>query len=69
MGRKLKKKDVDNHLLHSLYELEAEWKQIQSIMKKSIGPSYIGQAQEALAQAKYMFLLREARHRNLRANR
>ncbi|WP_068675884.1 YaaL family protein [Oceanobacillus sp. Castelsardo] len=67
MGKKIKKKDVDAELLHSIYQLESEWKQIRSIMEHSVEASQIGRLQESLAQAKYIFLLKEARHRNLHA--
>ncbi|WP_156289965.1 YaaL family protein [Oceanobacillus salinisoli] len=69
MGRKIKKKEIDSNLLETIYKLESEWKQIHSIMEKSIEPTQNGQLHEALAQAKYIFLLKEARHRKLSALR
>lgn len=69
MGKKIKKKDVDNDLLDAIFLVEQEWKQIQSIVGKSIEPTQSGVQQEALAQAKYLFLLREARHRKINAIR
>lgn len=67
MGKKIKKKDVDMKLIDSIYQLELEWKQIRSIMEHSVEASHTGRLQESLAQAKYIFLLKEARHRNLHA--
>lgn len=67
MAKKIKKKDVDEQLLHALYASGEEWKQISSIIERSIEPSMDGQFREAVAQAKYLYLLREARRRNLNA--
>lgn len=67
MAKKIKKKDVDEQLLHALYASGQEWKQISSIVEISIEPSMDGQFREAIAQAKYLYLLREARRRNLNA--
>ncbi|RKQ33002.1 YaaL family protein [Oceanobacillus halophilus] len=67
MGKKRNKKEVDNELLETIYKLEGEWRQIRSIMEHSIDPTPSGRLQESLAQAKYIFLLREARYRNLSA--
>jgi len=67
MAKKIKKKDVDEQLLHALYASGEEWKQISSIVERSIEPSMDGQFREAVAQAKYLYLLREARRRNLNA--
>ncbi|MBU5467434.1 YaaL family protein [Virgibacillus sp. MSJ-26] len=67
MARKIKKRDIDRQLLDALYIVEQEWKQISSIVEKSIEPSMDGKFRESIAQAKYLYLLREARHRNLNA--
>lgn len=67
MARKMKKKDMDQQMLAALFTVETEWKQIQSIVEKSIEPSVDGQFREAVAQAKYLYLLREARRRDLSA--
>ncbi|WP_010531243.1 YaaL family protein [Lentibacillus jeotgali] len=69
MGRKRRKREVDEQLLDSLFTLEHEWKEIQSIVKKSIEPTYDGYYKERLAQAKYLFLWREARYRKISAIR
>ncbi|WP_099158924.1 YaaL family protein [Virgibacillus ndiopensis] len=69
MSRKIKKRDVDEQLLDSLIAAEQEWKQIRSIMEKSIDPMGNGLYHEHLARAKYLFLLREARHRKISAIR
>ncbi|MUK88100.1 DUF2508 family protein [Ornithinibacillus sp. L9] len=72
MGRKRKKRkkrEVDELLLDSLFTVEREWKQIKSIVDKSIDPTIEGKNSERLAQAKYLFLLREARERKISAIR
>ncbi|SFB31357.1 Protein of unknown function [Lentibacillus halodurans] len=69
MGRKKRKREVDEQLLNSLFTIEHEWKQIQSIVEKSIEPTADGFYKQDLAQAKYLFLLREARRRKISAIR
>ncbi|MFC4024150.1 YaaL family protein [Oceanobacillus longus] len=69
MGRKINKRDVDSDLLDVIFRMEHEWKQLQSIVRKSIEPTQSGVQQEALARAKYLFLLREARQRKMNAMR
>lgn len=69
MAKKVRKKDIDNQLLDAIFTVEAEWKQIRSIVSRSIEPTIDGQNSVALAQAKYLYLLREARHRKISAIR
>lgn len=69
MGKRIKKRDIDEQLLDAIFTLESEWKQIELLMEKSIEPTMNGHNSEALAKAKYLFLLREARHRKLSAIR
>lgn len=67
--KKLKIKDVDQQLADSIFTLEQEWKQIRSFVEKSIDSIDSGFYLESLVQAKYLYLLREARHRKIRAIR
>ncbi|WP_164670595.1 YaaL family protein [Virgibacillus doumboii] len=69
MARKIKKREVDEQLLDAIFTLEREWKQIQSIVEKSIEPTADGMYRQSLAQAKYLYLLREARRRKISAIR
>ncbi len=69
MRKKIKKRELDEHLLNTIIKLKDEWQQIQSIVEKSIEPADSSLYQQSLARAKYLFLLREARHRNLSAKR
>jgi hypothetical protein len=69
MAKKINKKDVDEELLDAILNLEKEWKHIQSIVELSIEPTQSGLERAKLTQAKYLFLLREARHRRVSARR
>lgn len=71
MARKSKKlkRSVDEQLLDSIFTIEREWKQIQSIVEKSIEPTEDGYFKQNISQAKYLFLLREARRRKISAIR
>ncbi|MFS0673832.1 YaaL family protein [Ornithinibacillus sp. 179-J 7C1 HS] len=71
MGRKKKKqkREVDELLLDAIFSIEREWKQVKSIVGRSIEPSFDGSSTEKLAQSKYLFLLREAKHRKISAIR
>lgn len=65
--RRKRKKNIDQHLLETISLLKRDWQQIQVIVESSIEPSEEGLYQLNVAKAKYLLLLREARHRNLRA--
>lgn len=65
-GKRLRKQ-MDHHLLETIYNLQWEWKRIQRMLENSIEPSISSLHQEKIAKAKYMFLLREARHQNIHA--
>jgi len=63
--RRVTKRDIDRELLDSIFVVEAEWKQIQSIIENSLDVMEESKQRLSLAQAKYMFLLREAKYRKL----
>jgi hypothetical protein len=67
MAKKLRKKQVDRELLEAIFSLEQEWKQIQDYSKNSIERTFESRAREQLAQAKYLYLLKEARRRKVNA--
>lgn len=67
MRRKKRKKQVDLELLHAIYTLQIEWQRIEAIVEESIEPTDRSLYKEKLARSKYLFLLREARTRNLNA--
>lgn len=69
MRRKTRKKKIDQELLDAIYTLQHEWQRIEAIVEDSIEPMERSVYKEKLAKAKYLFLLREARKRNLNADR
>lgn len=69
MARRVEKKHIDTELLDAIYALEKDWKQIQEIGALSIERTEESRSIETLARARYLFLLREARHRNVSALR
>lgn len=69
MGKKLKRKHVNEELLDTIFILERDWKNIEQIIEKSIEPPPTAIYKKKFAQAKYLFLLREARHRKISAIR
>lgn len=65
MRRKRLERKMDRALLDAIFVLEAEWKQIQSIIENSIETTDENRYRLQLAEAKYIFLLKEAKHRDL----
>ncbi|MEI3604543.1 YaaL family protein [Pseudogracilibacillus sp. SE30717A] len=65
MKKRKKQREVDRQLLDSIFYAEAEWKKLQNIIENSIEPVQESQQKLQLAEAKYMFLLREAKHRKI----
>lgn len=65
MNRKKRQKKTDQSLLDTLFAVEAEWKKLRHIMDNSIDPLLETEQRLKLVEAKYMFLLREAKHRKL----
>ena len=70
MSRKKRKirQHVDEQLLLIIYQLQWDWKETESIVEQSIEPSDDFIYKNKLVKAKYLFLLREARRRNLSAD-
>lgn len=69
MRRKKRKKIIDKQLLDTIFTMKQEWQQIQLIVQESIEPTEKMLYKQSLAQAKYLFLLREARYRKISAIR
>jgi len=65
MNRKKLHRKSDQSLLDALFEVEAEWKKLRHIMDNSIDPLMETEQKLKLVEAKYMFLLREAKYRNV----
>lgn len=66
-GKRKKLKEREEQLLRDIFQLQSEWMKLKSIIEKSVEPSEIGRYDLMVAQAKYFFLLREARYRNINA--
>ncbi len=60
-------KEIDQQLLMNIKKLKREWEQLNRIIEQSIDPSDEGLQDLALVKAKYFYLLREARNRELSA--
>ncbi|WP_067840329.1 YaaL family protein [Amphibacillus sediminis] len=67
MGFRKKRKVVEDALLEEILRLQSEWVKLKGIIERSVEPSEIGQFDLMIAEAKYFYLLREARYRNINA--
>lgn len=62
--RKLRHR-FDERLLESLEKVKQEWLTRKKLVEQSIEPSYVIVYELKLAEAKYLFLLKEAKRRKL----
>jgi len=69
MAKKITTQHVDAELLDAIFILRKDWKQIQAIGLQSIDRTFESRYVEKMARARYLFLLREARHHNISALR
>ncbi len=67
--RKKYEQEVNQRLLYSFFQVEAEWKRLRTIVEDSIDPSYETEMRLILAEKRYIYLLKEAKRRNLSALR
>lgn len=67
-GKRSWKKE-EQKLLNHIFQLQKEWGQLKSIINQSIEPSDIGRLDLRVAEIKYFYLLREAKHYHLNANK
>ncbi|AND37669.1 YaaL family protein [Cytobacillus oceanisediminis] len=58
--------EFDEKLLEQLNRLKTDWNNQKSLVEKSFDPSPEAISQAKLAEAKYFFLFREAKKRNVR---
>lgn len=68
MSRKKAKKIVDEALLDALFISEGEWKRLRNFIEKSVDPLSETRDLFAIAEAKYVFLLKEVKHRQIKIN-
>ncbi|MFC0525917.1 YaaL family protein [Pontibacillus salicampi] len=67
-NKKKKKKHFyhDQELIDHIYQLKRDWMSLQKIMDHSVETTETGQRDLAIAKAKYFYLLKEARARNIK---
>lgn len=63
--RKRIQKQIDQELLNVIFSAEKEWKHLRKIVDNSIDPLDESRQWLKVAEAKYMFLLREAKRRKI----
>lgn len=61
--------EFDEKLINGLHSCKENWQQQKQLLDKSFDPSEEVICEMKLAEAKYFFLLKEAKHRNIRINR
>jgi hypothetical protein len=63
------RKEFDEKLLNCLEEYKEDWQQQKQLLEKSFDPTEEVICQSKLAEAKYFFLFKEAKHRNITLKR
>ena len=63
------RKEYNEKLLKKLDEFKVEWQRQKSLLGKSFDPSEEVICQTKIAEIKYIFLLREAKERNVTLKR
>lgn len=64
--KKWLRSEFDEKLLEQLNRLKTDWNNEKSLVEKSFDPSPEAISQAKLAEAKYFFLFREAKKRNVK---
>ncbi|WP_163145276.1 YaaL family protein [Bacillus sp. 22-7] len=64
--RKWLRSEFDEKLLEQLNRLKTDWNNQKSLVEKSFDPSPEAISQAKLAEARYFFLFREAKKRNVK---
>lgn len=65
MKRKRRQKEIDRELLDAIFSIEAEWKHLRHIVDNGIDPVLETRQKLLLVEAKYMYLIREAKRRKV----
>ncbi|MEW9053997.1 MAG: YaaL family protein [Neobacillus sp.] len=63
------RKEFDEKLLTQLNEYKDQWQKQKQLLDRSFDPSEEAICQTKIAEVKYFFLLKEAKHRNVRISR
>ncbi|KML38135.1 YaaL family protein [Cytobacillus firmus] len=64
--KKWLRSEFDEKLLEQLNRLKTDWNNQKSLVEKSFDPSPEAISQAKLAEARYFFLFREAKKRNVK---
>ncbi|MDQ0273890.1 YaaL family protein [Cytobacillus purgationiresistens] len=59
------RKEFDEKLLNQLDSLKTEWKNQKSLVERGFDPSAESISEAKLAEAKYFYLFKEAKNRNV----
>lgn len=65
MRRKKPQREVDRELLDATFAIESDWRTLRHIVDRSVDPLDEARNKLLLAEAKYMFLIKEAKHRKI----
>ena len=65
MRRKKLQKTVDRELLNSIIVVETEWKKLRHIIDNGIEPMLETRQKLLLVEARYTFLIKEAKRRKI----
>jgi hypothetical protein len=63
------RKEFDEKLLTQLSEYKDQWQKQKKLLDRSFDPSEEAICQTKISEVKYFFLLKEAKHRNVRVSR
>ncbi|HZW67317.1 MAG TPA: YaaL family protein [Pseudogracilibacillus sp.] len=69
MRRRRQRQLVDKNLLNAIFYKEYKWRKLRDIVDRSVDPLDEARHKLKLAEATYMFLLKEAKHRKISALR
>jgi hypothetical protein len=64
--KKVKRKDIDEELLRKIHKYRIEYNNLNEILTNSIDPTEQGLFDQSISRAKYFFLLKEARYRQIK---
>ncbi|MGF9893249.1 YaaL family protein [Priestia megaterium] len=63
------RKEYDDEFVKTFMQVKQEWSHKASMVERSVDPSEEVMVDIRLAKMKYLFLLKEAKHRNISINR
>jgi len=63
------RREYDEKLVQLLEQQKNEWKRQEKMMERSLEPSEDVICHLKITEAKYLYLLKEAKHRKVQANR